>query len=193
MPSCSCVMKRLFDISTALSLLIVVSLPLLIIAALVKLTSRGPVLYWSERIGINNTIFKMPKFRTMRMDTPAVATHLLTDPDRYFTPVGKFLRKLSLDELPQLVSILKGDMSFVGPRPALFNQDDLVALRTKNGVHVLTPGLTGWAQINGRDELPIPVKVEFDAYYLKHRSFLLDLKILFMTLFKVLRREGVAH
>ena len=186
-------MKRLFDISTALSLLIVVSLPLLIIAALVKLTSRGPVLYWSERIGINNTIFKMPKFRTMRMDTPAVATHLLTDPDRYLTPVGKFLRKSSLDELPQLTSILKGDMSFVGPRPALFNQDDLVALRTKNGVHVLTPGLTGWAQINGRDELPIPVKVEFDAYYLKHRSFLLDLKILFMTLFKVLRREGVAH
>ena len=193
MPSCSCVMKRLFDISTALSLLIVVSLPFLIIAALVKLTSRGPVLYWSERIGINNTIFKMPKFRTMRMDTPTVATHLLTDPDRYLTPVGKFLRKSSLDELPQLTSILKGDMSFVGPRPALFNQDDLVALRTKNGVHVLTPGLTGWAQINGRDELPIPVKVEFDAYYLKHRSFLLDLKILFMTLFKVLRREGVAH
>ena len=186
-------MKRLFDISTALSLLVVVSLPFLIIAALVKLTSRGPVLYWSERIGINNTIFKMPKFRTMRMDTPAVATHLLTDPDRYLTPVGKFLRKSSLDELPQLTSILKGDMSFVGPRPALFNQDDLVALRTKNGVHVLTPGLTGWAQINGRDELPIPVKVEFDAYYLKHRSFLLDLKILFMTLFKVLRREGVAH
>ena len=186
-------MKRLFDISAAMSLLIVVSLPLLIIAPLLQLTSRRPVLYRSDRIRINNTIFKMPKFRTMRMDTPAVATHLLTEPDRYLTPVGKFLRKSSLDELPQLTSILKGDMSFVGPRPALFNQDDLVALRTKNGVHLLTPGLTGWAQINGRDELPIPVKVEFDAYYLKHCSFLLDLKILFMTLLKVLRREGVAH
>jgi O-antigen biosynthesis protein WbqP len=186
-------MKRLFDISAAMSLLILVSLPVLIIAALVKLTSRGPVLHWSDRVGANNSIFKMPKFRTMRVDTPAVATHLLTDPDRYLTPVGKFLRKSSLDELPQLTSILKGDMSFVGPRPALFNQDDLVALRTKRGVHVLTPGLTGWAQVNGRDELPVPVKVEFDAYYLKHRSFPLDLKILFITLFKVLRREGVTH
>jgi len=166
---------------------------MLIVAALIKLTSDGPALYWSDRIGKNNTLFKMPKFRTMRTDTPAVATHLLSDPASFLTPIGKFLRKSSLDELPQLLSILRGDMSFVGPRPALFNQDDLVALRTGKGIHLLTPGLTGWAQIHGRDELPIPVKVEFDEYYLKHRSFLLDLKILFMTFIKVLRREGVTH
>lgn len=186
-------MKRLFDYITALCLLIVFSVPMLIVAALVKLISNGPTLYWSDRIGKNNTLFKMPKFRTMRTDTPAVATHLLSDPARFLTPIGRFLRKSSLDELPQLLSILRGDMSFVGPRPALFNQDDLVALRTEKGVHVLTPGLTGWAQIHGRDELPIPLKVEFDEYYLKHRSFLLDLKILFMTFFKVVRREGVKH
>ena len=150
-------------------------------------------MYWSDRVGKNNTIFRMPKFRSMLIDTPAVATHLLNNPDQHLTPIGTFLRKTSLDELPQIFSILKGDMSFVGPRPALFNQHDLVELRTKKGVHLLTPGLTGWAQINGRDELPIPVKVEFDEYYLMHRSFLLDIKILFMTFFKVLRSEGVKH
>ncbi len=186
-------MKRFFDYITALCLLIILSVPLLIVAALVRLTSQGPTLYWSDRIGKNNVIFKMPKFRTMRTDTPAVATHLLSDPARFLTPIGNFLRKSSLDELPQLLSILRGDMSFVGPRPALFNQDDLVALRTKKGIHLLTPGLTGWAQIHGRDELPIPIKVEFDEYYLKHQSFFFDLRILFMTFIKVLRREGVKH
>ncbi len=165
----------------------------MVISALVKMTSHDPVLYWSDRVGKDNIIFKMPKFRTMKIDTPAVATHLLSDSDQYLTAIGGFLRRSSLDELPQLVSILKGDMSFVGPRPALFNQEDLVALRTQRGVHVLTPGLTGWAQINGRDELPIPVKVEFDEYYLKHRSFYFDLKILFLTFVKVVRREGVTH
>jgi O-antigen biosynthesis protein WbqP len=186
-------MKRIFDITCALLAFIVFVIPMLVVALLVSLTSRGPILYWSNRVGRNNEIFKMPKFRTMRIDTPAVATHLLDNPDRWLTPVGKFLRKSSLDELPQLWSILSGDMSIVGPRPALFNQDDLVALRTAKGVQVLTPGLTGWAQINGRDELPIPVKVEFDEYYLKHRSFLLDLKIIFLTVVKVLRRDGVTH
>jgi O-antigen biosynthesis protein WbqP len=186
-------MKRIFDFTVSLSLLFIFSVPMLLVALLVKLTSKGPVLYWSDRVGKNNTIFRMPKFRTMRIDTPAVATHLLTNPDQFLTPIGKFLRKSSLDELPQIISIIKGDMSFVGTRRALFNQDDLVALRTQKGVHVLTPGLTGWAQINGRDELPIPVKVEFDEYYLKHRSFLLDIKILLMTFFKVLRSEGVKH
>lgn len=166
---------------------------MLLTALLVKLTSKGPILYWSDRVGRNNAIFKMPKFRTMRTDTPAVATHLLGDPDRWLTPVGKFLRKSSLDELPQLFSILNGDMSFVGPRPALYNQDDLIALRTEKGVHLLTPGLTGWAQINGRDELPIPLKVEFDEYYLHHLSFIFDMQILFRTFFKVLCREGVQH
>ena len=185
--------KRLFDHLSALFLLMVLGFPMLIIAVLVKLTSHGSVLYWSDRVGKHNAIFRMPKFRTMKIDTPAVATHLLDDPDQYLTPIGKFLRKSSLDELPQLISIVKGDMSFVGPRPALFNQDDLVTLRTQKGVHVLTPGLTGWAQINGRDELPIPVKVGFDEYYLTHRSFLFDLKILLLTFFKVLRKEGVAH
>ncbi len=166
---------------------------MLAIAILVKVTSKGPVLYWSDRIGTDNKIFKMPKFRTMKINTPAVATHLLSNPKQYLTRVGKFLRRSSLDELPQLLSILKGDMSFVGPRPALFNQDDLIQLRTKKGIHKLTPGLTGWAQINGRDELPIPVKVEFDEYYMKHRSFLFDLKILWLTLLKVLRKEGITH
>ena len=186
-------MKRAFDMTIALFALIVLSLPMLVAAALVKLTSPGPVLYWSDRVGRNNTIFKMPKFRTMRIGTPAVATHLLGDPDRWLTRIGNFLRKSSLDELPQLFSILIGDMSIVGPRPALFNQDDLIGLRTQKGVHVLTPGLTGWAQINGRDELPIPVKVRFDEFYLKNRSFLLDLKIIFLTLVKVVKREGVTH
>jgi O-antigen biosynthesis protein WbqP len=186
-------MKRLLD----LMLVITISFPLLFfvvpVALAVRLTSRGSILYWSERIGRNNVIFKMPKFRTMRSDTPAVATHLLSNPALYLTPIGEFLRKSSLDELPQLLSILKGDMSFVGPRPALFNQDDLIALRTEKGVHVLTPGLTGWAQVNGRDELPIPVKVDFDEYYLLHHSLLLDIKIIVLTVLKVLRREGVTH
>ena len=186
-------MKRTFDLVMSLCLLAIFIGPMLFLALLVKLTSKGPVLYWSERVGRNNEIFLMPKFRTMRTDTPAVATHLLGDPDSFLTPVGKLLRRSSLDELPQLYSILLGDMAFVGPRPALFNQDDLVSLRTEKGVHTLTPGLTGWAQINGRDELPIPVKVDFDAYYLCNRSFIFDLNILFYTFFKVLRREGIQH
>ena len=186
-------MKRVFDLTLSFILLVLLIVPMILLALLVKLTSNGPVLYWSERVGRNNRIFLMPKFRTMRTETPAVATHLLRDPDCYLTPIGKLLRKSSLDELPQLYSIMRGDMAFVGPRPALYNQDDLVALRTEKGVHLLTPGLTGWAQINGRDELPIPVKVDFDAYYLRNRSFLLDINILFMTFFKVLRREGVQH
>jgi len=187
------IMKRLFDFIMSIFLLVIFSVPILFVALMVKLTSRGPVLYWSDRVGKNNTIFRMPKFRTMKIDTPAVATHLLTNPDRFLTPIGKFLRKSSLDELPQLICILKGDMSFVGPRPALFNQDDLIALRTQKGVHVLTPGLTGWAQINGRDELPIPVKVEFDEYYLNHRSFAFDLYTILLTVLKVIRKEGVQH
>lgn len=185
--------KRSFDIVTAVILMLLFFIPMMIISLVIRLTSKGSAFYWSERIGKNNMIFKMPKFRTMKTDTPAVATHLLNNPDQYLTSIGKFLRKYSLDELPQLHSILKGDMSFVGPRPALFNQDDLIELRTKKGIHILTPGLTGWAQINGRDELPIPIKVGFDEYYLKHRSFLFDLKIILMTIFKVLRSEGVKH
>jgi O-antigen biosynthesis protein WbqP len=186
-------MKRSFDGIFAALLLVFFSVPMLFVALLVKLTSAGPVLYWSDRVGRHNAIFQMPKFRTMRVDTPAVATHLLTNPDQFLTPVGKFLRKSSLDELPQLLSILCGKMSFVGPRPALFNQKDLIELRTQKGIHVLTPGLTGWAQINGRDELPIPVKVDFDEHYLLHRSFPLDIEIIFKTALKVLKREGVVH
>ncbi len=186
-------MKRIVDICMSLLALIVFSAPLLVVAVVVKLTSKGPALYWSDRVGKNNIIFKMPKFRTMRIDTPAVATHLLGNPDQFLTPVGNFLRKSSLDELPQLFSILTGDMSIVGPRPALFNQDDLVKLRTEKGVDVLTPGLTGWAQINGRDELPIPVKVDFDLYYLNHRSFMLDMKIIFKTAYNVVKSDGVSH
>ena len=186
-------MKRIFDCVLSLLLLAIFLVPMLAVALLVKLTSAGPVLYWSNRVGRNNVIFGMPKFRTMLVHTPAVATHLLTNPDLFLTPVGKFLRKSSLDELPQLLSILRGDMSFVGPRPALFNQSDLIELRTQKGIHLLTPGLTGWAQINGRDELPIPVKVEFDEQYLKNRSFFLDLRIIFRTAFKVAIREGVVH
>ncbi|HLZ19372.1 MAG TPA: sugar transferase, partial [Smithellaceae bacterium] len=163
------------------------------IAILVKLTSRGPALYWSERVGADNRLFKMPKFRTMKTNTPEVATHLMADPDSYLTPVGKVLRTLSLDELPQLWSVIKGDMSFVGPRPALYNQDDLIQLRTQKGISRILPGITGWAQINGRDELPIPQKVSFDEYYLKNQSFLFDLKILCLTVLKVIRREGVSH
>lgn len=169
-------------------------LPLLLfIAIAVRLTSPGPAFYWSERVGANNLIFNMPKFRTMRIDTPTVATHLLEDPKHYVTPIGQFLRRTSLDELPQLYSILCGDMSFVGPRPALYNQDDLINMRTERGVHRLLPGLTGWAQVNGRDELPIPIKVDFDEYYLHNQSVSFDLRIVIITLFKVLRRDGVAH
>ena len=186
-------MKRIFDCTAALAAILLFSLPMLLVALLIKLTSPGPVLYWSDRIGVDNGIFKMPKFRTMRVDTPAVATHLLTDPDEYLTLIGPFLRKSSLDELPQLWSVLKGDMSFVGPRPALFNQDDLIALRTEKGVHRLIPGITGWAQINGRDDIPIPQKVAFDKYYLNHRSFFFDLKILLLTFLKVFRAENVSH
>ncbi|MDP2278642.1 MAG: sugar transferase [Nitrospirota bacterium] len=186
-------MKRLFDFTMSLFLLIISSIPMLIIALLVKVTSRGPCLYWSDRIGKNNIVFKMPKFRTMNIDTMAVATHLLSNPDQHLTPIGKFLRKSSLDELPQLISILKGDMSFVGPRPALFNQDDLVALRNEKGVHILTPGLTGWAQVNGRDDIPIPVKVDFDEYYMKRRSFFFDIEILWLTIFKVAGSAGIKH
>lgn len=186
-------MKRIFDFTTALIFLLLFSFPIFIIALLVILTSRGPVLYWSDRVGKGNTIFKMPKFRTMKVNTPAVATHLLDGPERFLTPIGKFLRKASLDELPQLLSIIRGDMSFVGPRPALFNQADLVELRTKKGIHVLTPGLTGWAQINGRDDIPIPAKVQFDEYYLTNMSFFFDFKILLMTFIKVIRTENVSH
>jgi len=186
-------MKRIFDIFVSLSLLFFLAIPMILIALIVKLSSAGAILHWSDRVGRHNKIFKMPKFRTMRTDTPPVATHLLEKPEEYITRQGAFLRQLSLDELPQLWSVLKGDMSFVGPRPALFNQDDLIKLRTEKGVSQLTPGVTGWAQINGRDDLPIPVKVEFDVYYLKHRSMMLDIKILFLTFFKVLRREGVSH
>lgn len=186
-------MKRLFDFTCSF-MASVFLIPLMLVTALaVKLTSPGPILYWSDRVGKNNIIFKMPKFRTMRTDTPAVATHLLGNPDRWLTPIGKFLRKSSLDELPQLFSILTGNMSIVGPRPALFNQADLIALRTQRGVHQLTPGLTGWAQVNGRDELPIPVKVEFDEWYLNNRSFFLDVKIIVQTFVKVLKKEGVTH
>lgn len=167
--------------------------PVLLVALAVCLTSPGPVLYWSDRVGRNNGIFKMPKFRSMRVDTPAVATHLLENPGQWLTPIGSFLRKSSLDELPQLLCILRGDMSFVGPRPALFNQDDLISLRTSKGVHVLVPGLTGWAQINGRDELPIPQKVALDEEYLHRSSLGFDLKIITFTIVKVLRRDSVTH
>jgi len=185
--------KRVFDLFLAAVAVFILALPLLIVALLVRLTSRGPALYWSDRVGRNNRIFRMPKFRSMRVGTPAVATHLLADPKVYLTPIGSFLRKSSLDELPQLWSILVGDLSFVGPRPALFNQDDLIALRTECGVHELMPGLTGWAQVNGRDELPIPQKVELDAEYLRRRSFLFDIQIIWLTAVKVLKRDGVSH
>ncbi|MCG9022840.1 sugar transferase [Laribacter hongkongensis] len=186
-------MKRLFDLVVALVAATLLALPIVIIALAVRLTSPGPALYWSDRVGRHNRFFKMPKFRSMRIDTPAVATHLLQNPEQWLTPIGSFLRKSSLDELPQLWTILKGDMSFVGPRPALFNQDDLIALRTEKGVHELVPGLTGWAQVNGRDELPIPQKVQLDMEYLERRSLLFDMKILWMTALKVLARDGVSH
>jgi O-antigen biosynthesis protein WbqP len=186
-------MKRLFDLPVALVAAVFLALPIVITALAVRLTSPGPALYWSDRVGRHNRIFKMPKFRSMHIDTPAVATHLLQNPDQWLTPIGSFLRKSSLDELPQLWSILRGDMSFVGPRPALYNQDDLIALRTEEGVHELVPGLTGWAQVNGRDELPIPQKVELDAEYLQRQSLRFDLKILWMTALKVMARDAVSH
>lgn len=186
-------MKRVFDLTLAILALLLLGLPLLLVAIAVRVTSPGPVLYWSDRVGRYNRLFTMPKFRSMQIGTPAVATHLLQNPDAFLTPIGSFLRKSSLDELPQLLSILKGDMSFVGPRPALFNQDDLIALRTAAGVHELLPGLTGWAQVNGRDELPIPLKVQLDAAYLERRSLTFDVYILWLTAMKVIRREGISH
>jgi O-antigen biosynthesis protein WbqP len=186
-------MKRGMDIVLVLGIGVLAFLPMLWVALAVALTSRGPILYWSSRVGRNNVLFQMPKFRTMRVDTPAVATHLLDDPARYLTPIGSFLRKTSLDELPQLWSIFQGNMSFVGPRPALFNQQDLVELRTQYGIEQLVPGLTGWAQINGRDELPIPQKVALDREYLQRQSLAFDIKIIVQTFLKVIRRDNVAH
>jgi O-antigen biosynthesis protein WbqP len=186
-------MKRIFDLALAMFSVLFLLVPFLAVALMIRLTSHGPILYWSNRVGRCNKIFKMPKFRTMRVDTPTVATHLLADPEQFLTPVGSFLRKSSLDELPQLWSIIKGDMSFVGPRPALFNQDDLIALRTEYGVDKLVPGLTGWAQINGRDELPIPEKVKLDVDYMHQQSIWFDIKIIFLTFVKVLQRDGVKH
>ena len=186
-------MKRIFDILLSVILLIALILPMLLIALLVKLTSNGKVFYWSDRVGKNSVIFKMPKFRSMKVNSPIIATHLMRQPDKHLSPIGAFLRRTSLDELPQLFSILKGDMSFVGPRPALFNQDDLIALREEKGVNQLIPGITGWAQVNGRDKLSIADKVIFDVEYLNNQSLLFDLKILWMTFLKVIKRVGVSH
>ena len=186
-------MKRIFDFILAFVLIILFSIPMLIIAVFIKLMSKGPAIFWTDRVGINNTIFKMAKLRTMKLNTPQVATHLIEHPEEYLIHGGGFLRKYSLDEFFQLFNIFKGDMSFVGPRPALFNQYDLVELRTSKGIHKLMPGVTGWAQVNGRDDLPIPVKVSFDEYYLKHRSFVFDVYIMFLTVLKVIKREGVKH
>ena len=186
-------MKRIFDSLLAVIIIILLAVPIILAAIAVRITSKGRVLYWSDRIGKNNKIFKMPKIRSMRIDTPAVATHLLDNPDAYLSPIGGFLRLSSLDELPQLFSVLKGDMSFVGPRPALFNQEDLIALRTEKGVDKLLPGITGWAQVNGRDELSIPDKVALDTEYLNRQSFWFDIKILWMTFLKVAKRDGVSH
>ncbi len=186
-------MNRIFNLILVLGLIILFSIPILVVAALIKLTSPGPVIFWTDRVGANNRIFKMAKFRTMILGTPQMATHLMKDYENYITSTGRFLRKYSLDEIPQLFNILKADMTFVGPRPALFNQDDLIELRTKKNIHKLTPGVTGWAQVNGRDNLPIPVKVEFDEYYLKNRSFSLDIKIVLMTIIKAVRGEDVQH
>lgn len=186
-------MKRLFDLTVCLFAIAILLFPLLLVAVLVRLTSPGPALYWSDRVGQQNKIFKMPKFRSMRVGTPALATHLLADPKAHLTPIGTFLRKSSLDELPQLWSILVGDMSIVGPRPALFNQQDLIGMRTEKNVHTLMPGLTGWAQVNGRDELPISLKVALDVEYLHRRGFWFDFKIVWLTFLKVVRRDGVLH
>lgn len=189
-------MKRLFDLLAVISAISVLWCLIFITYLLVRFTSSGPVLYWSQRVGRHNQIFLMPKFRSMQMDAPQIATHIMrqqANPDAFLTPVGSFIRKTSLDELPQLWSVLKGDMSIVGPRPALFNQDDLISLRTDKKVHTLKPGITGWAQINGRDEIPIPQKVELDEYYLKHQSFWFDIKIILLTAVKVLRRDNITH
>jgi len=186
-------MKRIFDLLLGVAILVLLLAPMLLIAIAVYLSSKGPALYWSDRVGKNNKIFKMPKFRSMLIDTPAVATHLLDSPDVYLSPIGGFLRSTSLDELPQLFSVLKGDMSFVGPRPALFNQEDLIVLRKEKGVDKLLPGITGWAQVNGRDELSIPDKVALDVEYLNRQSFWFDMKILWMTFLKVMKRDGVSH
>ena len=186
-------MKRLIDVLLGSIAAMIFIIPLAIVAVVVKLTSKGPILYWSDRVGRNNKVFSMPKFRSMRTDTPTVATHLLASPDSYLTPIGSFLRKSSVDELPQLWSVLRGEMSLVGPRPALYNQDDLIALRTENNIQQLAPGMTGWAQVNGRDELPIPQKVLLDVYYLKNQSTSLDFKIMYLTVLKVIKKEGVTH
>ena len=186
-------MKRFFDLIAGAVLLIFLAILQLLIMIAIRLTSKGPAIYWSDRVGKKNKIFKMPKFRSMLTDTPAVATHLLDNPDAYLSPIGRFLRRSSIDELPQLFSVLKGDMSFVGPRPALYNQEDLIALRTEKGVDKLLPGITGWAQVNGRDELSIPDKVALDVEYLKRKSFWFDIKILWMTFLKVVKRDGVDH
>ena len=185
--------KRTFDLAVASAGITTLAMPMLAIAAVIRLTSKGAALHWSRRIGKDNREFRMPKFRSMRVDTPQLPTHLMMTADRYLTPVGRFLRKTSLDELPQLYSILRGDMTLVGPRPALFNQDDLVRMRTECGVHRLVPGLTGWAQVNGRDDLPIPIKVQHDRYYLEHQSLSLDLKILIRTAVHAVKSEGVHH
>ena len=186
-------MKRLFDLILATILITVLSMPMLFIILAIRLTSKGPALYWSERIGFNNLTYKMPKFRSMRIDTPQVATHLMSNPEKFLSPIGQFLRQTSLDELPQLFSILKGDMSFVGPRPALYNQEDLINLRSDHGLHKLLPGLTGWAQVNGRDDLSIPEKVKLEVEYMHKKSFWVDLKILWLTFLKVINRKGVSH
>ena len=186
-------MKRLFDLFVVSALLVFLAVPMLIIAIVIRLTSKGQTIYWSDRVGKNNIIFKMPKFRTMLIDSPTVATHLMTDPNAFLSPIGAFLRRSSLDELPQLFSILKGDMSFVGPRPALFNQNDLIALRTEKGIDKLVPGVTGWSQVNGRDDLSITEKVDLDLEYLIRHSFWFDLHIIWITFLKVLRSEGVSH
>jgi O-antigen biosynthesis protein WbqP len=185
--------KRVFDVLLAILLILLLMPLLLAISLLIKATSKGPAIYWSNRVGRGNKIFRMPKFRSMRIDTPQIPTHLLSDPLLYLTTIGSFIRRTSLDELPQLWSIITGKLSFVGPRPALFNQDDLVALRTERGIHELVPGLTGWAQVNGRDELPIPVKVQFDYEYLQRRSLTFDLQIICLTVLKVLRGDGIQH
>ena len=186
-------MKRLFDFILVIILLILLFLPMLVIAFAVIVSSKGPALYWSKRIGVNQVIFKMPKFRSMNIDTPAIATHLISEVDQFISPIGGFLRRNSLDELPQLISILKGDMSFVGPRPALFNQQDLIALRELEGINLLIPGLTGWAQVNGRDDLSIIEKVKFEVEYMQNQSFWFDLKILWITFLRVIKRRGISH
>ena len=187
------VTKRGIDLFGAVSLIIILSPILLVLSILVKLTSNGPVIHWSKRIGRDNEVFLMAKFRTMKIETPQIATHLMSDPDSYLTSIGGYFRRKSLDELPQLVNILKGEISFVGPRPALFNQEDLIEARTKVKVHSIRPGITGWAQIHGRDEIPIPQKVEYDHYYLENRSLFLDFRILLESFFKVIREDGVSH